>query len=362
MESMLFNHYSTFPILMLHPNSHGYRALLPVLMERKEQTVIFLTIPANATTAQVFSELLCQALSGQIGKVFAPFDGKQGLQRWSRSFVQTMKSISPYLLIIDAIDYLDDAQATPIFRALVEAEMPGSQTILFGRRIPATLFMDAALLGKVALLPIDEDGMFLDYMRPREKRILVEIHAFGQGRAVVRGTPVQDWGGHLPRALFLYMADKVMATRDSIFEAFWPSLHPRQATNVFHVTKRKIKEILDVDLTEYTSGYYRIATNLEVHYDVFKFIEAIQQAETPDEQSAIAHLERAVSLYRGNYLMGMTQPWAVQRRSELRSSYGEALRTLSGLYNATGHDARASGLAARAQAFAPQTAAMGAHP
>ncbi len=353
MDPTLLNHYSTFPILMLHPNSHGYRALLPVLMERKEQTVIFLTIPANATTAQVFSELLCQALSGQVGKVFAPFDGKHALQRWSKSFVQMLKSIAPYLLIIDAIDYLDDAQTVPIFRALVEAEMPGSQTILFGRRIPATLFMDAAMRGKVALVPVDEDGMFLDYTRPREsQRTLVEIHAFGQGRVVIKGSPVQDWGGHLPRALFLFMTDKVMATRDSIFEAFWPSLHPKQATNVFHVTKRKIKEILDVDLTEYTSGFYRIAANLEVHYDVFKFIEAVQQAETLDEQAAIANLERAVSLYRGNYLMGMTQPWAVQRRSELRSTYGEALRNLSSLYSTAGNNVRATALAARAQAFA----------
>ena len=40
-----------------------------------------------------------------------------------------------------------------------------------------------------------------------------------------------------------------MVTRDEIFETFWPGLPTKEATNVFHVTKRKISERLGYELT-----------------------------------------------------------------------------------------------------------------
>ncbi|MBZ0307616.1 MAG: bacterial transcriptional activator domain-containing protein [Anaerolineae bacterium] len=145
-----------------------------------------------------------------------------------------------------------------------------------------------------------------------------------------------------------------MTTRNDIFDTFWPTLKKHEATNVFHVTKRKISEILGQDLTTYGSGFYRIADNIQVFYDVVAFQEAVQNAAIADEDEAILMYQDAIRLYRGPFLSTIDQEWAVKRREELQGVYVEALCGLADIHRHRDQLVEALGFYQRASAITPQ--------
>ena len=75
-----------------------------------------------------------------------------------------------------------------------------------------------------------------------------------------------------------------MVTRAEIFQTFWPNLTTREATNVFHVTKRKISEVLGTELTVYGSSFYHISPQIQLSYDVSLFNQLVQDSDTAGAQ------------------------------------------------------------------------------
>jgi DNA-binding SARP family transcriptional activator len=144
-----------------------------------------------------------------------------------------------------------------------------------------------------------------------------------------------------------------MTTRDEIFGTFWPELSVRDATNVFHVTKRKISELLGFDLTVYGSGFYRVSPDVELAYDVVKFGEYAQNSAVEEDEAAIAMLERGIYLYRGQFLNDVDAKWVQNRREDLSDTHVEALFNLARLYEQRGDRDRALGLYSRALAVQP---------
>ena len=91
-----------------------------------------------------------------------------------------------------------------------------------------------------------DDMMFTVEATPKPQ---LEVYAFGRGHALVNGLPITNWDGALPRNLFFFFMDHPLVTRDEIFETFWPDLSVKEATNVFHVTKRKITERISMKIS-----------------------------------------------------------------------------------------------------------------
>jgi two-component SAPR family response regulator len=195
--------------------------------------------------------------------------------------------------------------------------------------------------------------MILDYAQSNDNPVL-EVHALGTGRVLINGRLIDHWDGVLPRMLFFYFVDRGMTTRDEIFQTFWPKLNTREATNVFHVTKRKISEILHADLTVYWSGFYRVSPDLDLQYDVVKFAEAVQNAAVAPDNEAITLYKNAITLYNGPFLSPIEQPWIERRREELLGSYAEALAGLARIYRERGEQEEALGYFLRACATSPQ--------
>ncbi|MEO0564100.1 MAG: bacterial transcriptional activator domain-containing protein, partial [Chloroflexota bacterium] len=140
--------------------------------------------------------------------------------------------------------------------------------------------------------------------------------------------------GALPRNLFFYFMDNPLVTRDQIFEVFWPKLTTKEATNVFHVTKRKISERITMkidmpgnyELTQYSAGFYKPSEKLTRYYDVEEFEEAVNQSMTAiEEDDEEVLLRRAIELYKGPFLQDGPMPWMAARRDEIRSKYAQAL-------------------------------------
>ena len=228
-------------------------------------------------------------------------------------------------LVVDECDCASPADFGSFFVDLL-SQMDGGKLVLLTREIPQSLLEDESVREQTVFLPSDPSLMLWDYSRlETSQSTLLEVRALGTGRVLLNGQRVDNWDGVLPRSLFFYLVDRGMTTRNDIFETFWPNLSVREATNVFHVTKRKISEVLGVDLTTYWSGFYRISPDIELSYDVVQFSELLQSSVVQAVGQATETLRRAVWLYRDDFLTSLDMAWVENRRHELRQSYGEAL-------------------------------------
>ncbi len=337
------------PLLILHPNFHEQHRILPDLMNREGYSILFVTLDHENTSAAELCTIIERACAEQL-----EINVETNDKTWPHTISQQLAPFAPYCLIFDAYDLTDDAETAPVIAALVDALPPGSQIVLSGRRLPLTLIHNEQLQAKTVLLPINEIEMIIDYTRQPPDRLLLEVYGLGAGRTLINGAPIRHWDGILPRALFFFLVDRGMTTRDEIFQTFWPTLPIREATNVFHVTKRKVSEILGFDLTTYWSGFYRISPNVDLHYDVVKFAEAVQNSAVAPDDEAIAMLRGAISLYRGGFLSTLDADWVHERRVELRGTYADALAALARLYEKQNQDESALGLYVRAATSQPQ--------
>ena len=175
--------------------------------------------------------------------------------------------------------------------------------------------------------------------------------------------PITNWDGALPRNLFFFFMDHPLVTRDEIFETFWPDLSVKEATNVFHVTKRKITERISMkitedgnyELTQYNSGFYMPSDKVVRHYDVGDFQEAVDKALVAgSEKEEIALLSRAIDIYKAPFLQTIEMKWVVERRDTLRQMYAQALIGMARIYNRHGEDQRAIGFFTRALKETPE--------
>lgn len=265
---------------------------------------------------------------------------------------------TPEQVNIWILDECDRAQPEALTVCLTEMLMhfSGARIILCGRQAFTYLLASPELRPILRFIPSEPDLLLTDYSRRDDKPALLEVQALGGGHVFLNGREITSWDGALPRALFFYLVDQGIVTRSAIFEAFWPNLSVRDATNVFHVTKRKIGEVLGIDLTVYWSGYYRISSQIELSYDVAQFSELAQESSVAAPTKAEALLNRAIRLYRNHYLMTLDGglPWVQKRREELTASYADALISLAKLVEARGREQEALGLYLRAAAILPQ--------
>jgi two-component SAPR family response regulator len=229
--------------------------------------------------------------------------------------------------------------------------MPSGRIVVLSRVLPPGLLADSALRQQTHIIPALETLMLWDYaQRDDTNGALLEVRSLGAGRVQVNGQPISTWDGVLPRSLFFYLVDRGMVTRAEIFQTFWPKLNVREATNVFHVTKRKISEVLGTDLTVYWSGFYHVSSRIQVSYDVSLFTQMSQDSAIAPTEEAISLLEQAVALYRGDFLTSLDSSWVHPRRQDLIQSYGEALIGLAKNYERMSNPQRALGLYLRAVA------------
>jgi DNA-binding SARP family transcriptional activator len=234
--------------------------------------------------------------------------------------------------------------------------MWAGRIVLVGRGLPQWIGNDADLSRQACLMPLASAHLLPDYFHRRMSQALLEVQVFGRGRVLVNGCVIEDWGGELPRALFFYFVDRGLVARDDIFQAFWPQMSIKEATNVFHVTKRKINQVLGLDLMVHGSGFYRIAPQIELIYDAAVFAEAVQNSAVATSQEAEDWLVQAIEVYQRDFLASWreTLPWVEQRRQTLKQTYGEALIALARLYEQKAQPQKALGFYARAFAVFPQ--------
>lgn len=305
-------------LIVIHPNYVGQHLILQGLLEH---TIYVRFNGLNLTQAQLFDQLK-EILQAQTGKETHDSDA---------------------FLILDECDRATPSELDSFLKLLL-AQSSG-RIVIFGRQVPHVVIKDEAVRQVSCFVPTSEAHMLWDYAQRNDNSgTLLEVRGLGEGRVHLNGEKVENWDGLLPRALFFYLVDRGMVTRNEIFETFWPTLSTREATNVFHVTKRKISEVLGTDLTVYWSGFYHISPRIQLSYDAALFTQMIQDSAVMGIDESITLLRQAIDLYRGDFLTMMDMKWVERRRRDLRQMYGEALISLARSIEKTGSPQEALGL------------------
>jgi tetratricopeptide (TPR) repeat protein len=253
-------------------------------------------------------------------------------------------------VIVDEVDRIAHDVLAATLRELVKWPV---RFLLIGRDIPFELLLSTDLKEQVQVVsPLVNDAIYTT-QADHEQQAILDVRAFGLGRVILNGKLIESWDGILPRLLFFFFVDKGMVTRDEIFATFWRNMSVKEATNVFHVTKRKINEVLGLDLTVYRSGYYCVSPDVVLNYDVLQFNQKLQDAEVAEADLVEKLLFETIQLYRGDFLSSTDFPWVVQRREEMRQAYGSALFALGQVYRERGKTALAENYFLKAYRYSP---------
>ncbi len=285
---------------------------------------------------------------------------------WGESLAADLGSYrkNKLALYLDELDRVPfDAPLNKFFRSLLNA-LPGHvQIVISSRMLNYQPWYEVVAKGDAVVLGTEyrkDDGMFTVEQNARPA---LEVYALGRGYALVNGQMITNWDGALPRNLFFYFMDHDLVTRDEIFTTFWPDLSIKEATNVFHVTKRKISERISMkvdasgtyELTQYGGGFYTPSEKVIRHYDVGDFQAAIERAMiVTDEREEEELLRQAIDMYRAPYLQEGEMPWMTSRRDHLRQLHAQALISMGRLNKRRKDDQTALGYFIRSLKETPE--------
>jgi DNA-binding SARP family transcriptional activator len=355
-------------VILTLPWTHRQPAYLAPLLEMYGNRLLYhrlrgISLSLNTMLGNLLDDLeSTQPKFG--GKTRAALKGGKG-PKLGETLAEDLTALkNQHLLYLDEFDRLPiDANVDKFLRALVTNLPANVKLMINSRRLthqPWYSFVKEGIAAIVGSEFAKDDGVF---MVEQETRPRLEVYAFGRGYAVINGFVVDNWDGALPRNLFFYFMDNTLVTRSQIFQTFWPELPVKEATNVFHVTKRKIAERLSMkvddgknyELTRYGNGFYTPSEKLGRHYDVADFQVAIERAlMTGDKAEEETLLKQAVELYRGPFLSEIDMDWIVARRDALRQMYAQALIGLGRLTRRRDDLPEALGYFTRALAEVPE--------
>ena len=340
------------PLILIYPRHRSRTALVAMLLDVYAHQVVYYALGTDDASLTDWLRHMAANLASTTsfgGQTRAALDAKASPEDLASALVADLAALrrDQFLLLLDQFDNLTfDAAADRFFRALAGKLPDHVQIVINARLLGVQPWNDLLHAGQAEVVGNDRaiaGGIFGD----QPGRGQLEVFALSGGHVYMDGRPVISWEGSLPKHLFYFFVDHPMVTRDEIFSVFWPKMSVKEATNVFHVTKRKISERLGHELTNYQSGFYVPSPRLSIHYDTSLFERAIDAA-IEFETDAPALWYKAIQLYRSPFLPTITMPWVEQRRQELQSKYAQALIGLGRYHRGLGEMDQALGYLLRA--------------
>lgn len=358
-------------VILLYPWTNYRNLFLSHFLTSAKDGLLYYRIPSDAPTLAAWLGGLVDELNAVLGGFGAATrahltDPHPQPQALGEALADDLAAYATdaVVLFIDELDRVPlDAEFQQFVRALVSALRPGSQLAVSSRLLTHQPWYDMVAQGEAVILGTEHRKNNVMFTLEETPKPQLEVYSLGRGYALINGQQITNWDGALPRNLFFFFIDRPLVTRDEIFEIFWPNLTTKEATNVFHVTKRKISERIaarldtpgDHDLTQYSSGFYMPNERIVRHYDVFDFLEAVEQAlVAADEREQESLYSRAVDLYKAPFLQTVQMPWAENRREQLRQMYAQALIGLGRICQRRHDTERALGYYTRALREAPE--------
>lgn len=357
-------------VVLIYPWSNLKTLFLSAYLDKAKDGLLYYRVTQDSTNLNDWVEALINEFRSMLGDEFgaatinALADHKPAQIGEALAADLGKVSDEPIILYLDDVDRITyEDEFTQWATAFVNALPQNVQLVVSARvlsRYPWDTFLAS---GEAVVLGVETRRNNVVFTPEDPTKPQLECYALGRGSVLLNGKPITTWEGTLPRTLTFFLIDRPLVTRDEIFSAFWPDLNVKDATNVFHVTKRKVNERVtnriddgnNYELTQYTSGFYIASDRIVRHYDVHEFQEAVQQAlVASDDKREQALYSRAIDLYRAPFLQTVNMPWANERREELRRLYAVALTGMGRIHLRKNELNRALGYLSRAAREAPE--------
>jgi two-component system, LytTR family, response regulator len=168
---------------------------------------------------------------------------------------------------------------------------------------------------------------------------LYRVQCFEKLELYKEGIPVQ-WNTKKSKELFaflLYHKGKLIR-KERIVDDLWSDYEYENALINLHTTIYRTRKTLDCFNNrikiEFINDCYSIQIK-DVFYDVDEFDKAYEQSKLSSDQR-MTLLQKALSLYRGDYLEENSYIWSIDMQQNLKQKYFECLKTVASLYLSIG--------------------------
>jgi LuxR family maltose regulon positive regulatory protein len=151
------------------------------------------------------------------------------------------------------------------------------------------------------------------------------------------------WTTRRARDIFCYIATSKQrrVAKDVLIEAFWPSEDPAAIEKNFHPTISHVRKALNSrqslkqNFILFREGAYQLNPELSYSIDTEEFERLIADAEAAKREKNTAafrsSLEQAYALYRGEFMSGIYDEWAEERRGFYVEQFGRVVSALAKL-------------------------------
>lgn len=357
-------------LVLIYPWSNLKTLFLSAYLDQARDGLLYYRVTQDSTNLIDWIEVLVTEFRGILGKKFGTETTKALADRKAAEIGEALAadlgkiSDDPIILYLDDIDRVTYEDEFMQWATVFVNALPKNVQLVVSARVLSRQPWDSFVSsGEAVVLGVETRRNNVVFTPEDPTKPQLECYALGRGSVLLNGKPITTWEGTLPRTLTFFLIDRPLVTRDEIFSAFWPDLNVKDATNVFHVTKRKVNERVtnriddgtEYELTQYTSGFYIASDRIVRHYDVHEFQEAVQQAlVASDDKREQSLYSRAIDLYRAPFLQTVNMPWANERREELRRLYAVALTGMGRIHLRKNELNRALGYLSRAAREAPE--------
>ncbi len=356
-------------VVLLYPWTNYRNLFLTHFLSSAKEGLLYYRIPAEVTSLNEWLKGLVEEFDevlGGFGSHLREEFAANAPDVLGEALAADLAAYSnePIVLFIDELDRVPlDNNFRKFIQALIAGLPDHIQVAFSSRLLTYQPWYDMVARGEAVVLGTEyrrNDVMFTIEDTPKPQ---LEVYALGRGYALVNGQQITNWDGALPRNLFFYFVDHPLVTRDEIFKTFWPDLTVKEATNVFHVTKRKISERISLkvgeaggyELTQYSGGFYMPSDKVVRHYDAGDFQESVERALTTlDEREEELLLNRAIDLYKAPFLQTIEMKWTIERREQMRQLYSQALINMGRIQKRRENDRGALGFFVRALKETPE--------
>jgi DNA-binding SARP family transcriptional activator len=158
-----------------------------------------------------------------------------------------------------------------------------------------------------------------------------------------------EWGYAKPKELLFYLLSHPPRTKEQVGLALWPEASTAQLRSNFHVTVYRLRRALGrPEWIVFENGRYAFNRSLSYFFDAEAFELGLAEARRAQAEEApgraIARLEEALDLYRGDFLedLAIEGEWAMVRQEELRRECLDGLLELGRLLFAEGRHEEAT--------------------
>lgn len=332
--------------VILHPKSKYRNALVARLLISDEYTPLYFPLTPESSELETFVDAMLRSFAEQsdvIGRYASAAHAHfhrgtaafreaaiEGLVRDFQELAGTR-----VLIVFDNFDYAENGEDVQRFVEDLIVRMPDHcKAVINGRSQPR--FPWNSLIAQTRAIILEDDKVVTQTLQPSLENPIgqLDVFALGPGFVYFDEKPITEWEGHLPRLLLFFAVDRGVITRDDFHRAFWGDLSDVQATNVFHVTKRRLHRAFGMEMLEHEGGNYRLRPGISIYYDAFEWTQALIRARDVSNADPSKEYMRVLELYRGPFLKGHDDAWIMTRRQDILAGYVEAVIYLAGTHAA----------------------------